>query len=58
MNDVGRFISFIFGVGFILASIGTLYEITTALQVQAAKDCRRGVFSIGAYNRRLVGVRK
>ena len=55
MNDVGKFISIIIGVGFLLASMGTLHEVTVALRAQAAKDCKRGIFSIGSFNRTLVG---
>ena len=58
MSDVGKFISFIVGVGFLLASMGTLLEVTDALRVQAAKDYKRGIFSLGAYNRMLVSPHK
>lgn len=54
MSDVGKFISFIIGVGFLLASMGTLVEVTETLREQAAKDCKRGIFSLGAYNRKLI----
>jgi hypothetical protein len=53
MNDVGKFIGFIIGVGFFLATLGTLKEVTHALRDQAAKECKRGMFSIGSYNRKL-----
>ena len=55
MNDVGKFIGFIVGVEFLLASLGTLGVETCALREVAAKDCRQGMFSLGAYSRRLVG---
>jgi hypothetical protein len=54
MSDVGRFVSFIVGVGFILATLGTLGEITDALRAEATKTTRRGIFSLGAFNRSLM----
>ena len=54
MDDVGKAISFIVGVGFLLASIGTLGEITDALRPNAAKACRRGIFNITSFNQKLV----
>ena len=57
MNDVGKVIGFIVGVGFLLASIGTLGEITDALKSNAAKDCKSGIFSIASFNQKLVSPR-
>jgi hypothetical protein len=55
MKDVEKFIGFVVGVGFLLATLGTLQEVTMALRHYAAKDLKRGMFSIGAYNRKLTG---
>jgi hypothetical protein len=49
--DIFRFISNIFAIGFILASAGTLVEVTQALRSEAAKVHRQGLVSLGAWNR-------
>ncbi len=54
MNDIGKFIGFLAAVGFALATIGTLKEVTFALGKQAAKDTKRGIFSLSTYNQKLI----
>jgi hypothetical protein len=53
MNDISKFINFWLIVAFILATLGTLAEVTKVLRNESVKTHKRGMFSLGKYNRQL-----
>lgn len=52
--DIGRFIGNLITIGFILATMGTLAEVTTALTKEGRTIHKQGIISIGAMNRCLL----
>jgi hypothetical protein len=53
MGDVARLITWLIGVGFALASMGTLVEVRDALKKEAI-TAQKHQFSLGNWNRRLM----
>jgi hypothetical protein len=51
--DIGKLIAWTITVGLILASLGTLAEVTAALKMEAVKAHQMGIISLGGFNRRL-----
>lgn len=51
--DIGKFIGWLIAVGLILATFGTLGEVTAALRDQAVRDCRHGMIHLRTLNERL-----
>lgn len=51
--DLGRLIGKLISVAMLLATAGILYEVTIALKREALGTQKRGIISLGAFNRRL-----
>lgn len=51
--DIGKLIGNLVAIGLLLATLGTLVEVTNSLKKSAAEDTKRGMFSLGVFNRRL-----
>ncbi|MBI3557685.1 MAG: hypothetical protein HY074_15600 [Deltaproteobacteria bacterium] len=51
--DIGKLIGKLITVALVLATAGTLYEVTIALKEAALDTQRHGMVSLGAFNRRL-----
>lgn len=52
--DIGKFIAHVITIGLALGALGTLGEVTHALRDKAADTQRRGMVSLGKFNRRLI----
>ena len=51
--DIGKLIGKLISIAMVLATAGTLYEVTVALKKEALDTQRHGMVSLGAFNRRL-----
>jgi hypothetical protein len=52
--DIGKFIGRLITIGFTLAALGTLREVTLALKREAVYAQQHELISLGAFNRRLI----
>ncbi len=52
--DIGRLMGQLVTIGLILASLGTLAEVTNALKKQGVADHQKGMISLGSFNQHLM----
>lgn len=52
--DIGKLIGRLITIGFTLAALGTLREVTLAIKREAIYTQQHGLISLGAFNRKLI----